>query len=80
MSVECFKENKTPDNFKAENHNCMGFRNLILKAFKIVPPKLEGFSNYIEPSEGWQNAVFTCLTTGFPTSVGRNMASGGCPL
>lgn len=80
MSVECFKENKTPDNFKAENHNCMGFRNLILKAFKIVPPKLEGFSNYIEPSEGWQNAVFTCLTTGFPTSLGRNMASGGCPL
>lgn len=58
----------------------MGFRNLTFKAFKIDPPKLEGFSSYIQPSEGWQNSVFTCLTTGFPTSVGRNMASGGCLL
>lgn len=30
----------------------MGFRNLTLKAFKIDPPKSEGFSNYAQPSEG----------------------------
>lgn len=58
----------------------MGFINFTVKAFKTDPPKLEGFSSYIQPPEGWQNSVFTCLTTGFPTSVGRNMASGGCLL
>lgn len=72
------KKNKTPDNLKAENQNCMGFRNFTLKPFKIDPSKSEGFSSYTQLSEGWQNAVFTCLTTGFPTSVGRNIASGGC--
>lgn len=56
----------------------MGFRNLTHKAFKIDPFKLEGFSSYTQLSEGWQDAVFTCLTTGFPTSVGRNIASGRC--
>ena len=67
------KKNKTLDNVKAENHNCMGFRNFTFKPFK-----LEGFPSYAQLLEGWQNAVFTCLTIGFPTSVGGNMASGGC--
>lgn len=46
------KKNTTPDNFKVENYNYMGFKNLTLKAFMIDPPKLKGFSRYIHPSEG----------------------------
>ena len=72
------KKNKTLDNLKAENHNCMGFRNFTFKPFKVNPSKLEGFPSHAQLSEGWQNTVFTCLTIGFPTSVGGNMASGGC--
>lgn len=49
------KKNTTPDNFKVENYNCMGFRNLTLKALMIDPPKLKGFSGYIHPSEGQRN-------------------------
>lgn len=46
-SIKHFEEkSKTPDNFKAESHNYMGFRNFTLKAFKIDPPKLEGLSSY----------------------------------
>lgn len=58
------KKNKTPDNLKAENHNCMGFRNFTLKPFKIDPSKLKGFSSWCRAIGGMAERSFHLLNNG----------------